>query len=101
MRWTCLLAITLVTTPAAADTFWVATDGDDADDGSESAPWATLGHALRSGVPAAGGHEVVVRDGTYEGTTTVTRGFDAPVVVRAEFRPNGQGCNGHSSNIKI
>jgi hypothetical protein len=78
-----LLAATL-STPAFASTYYVATDGSDtAGDGSTGAPYATLGHALSS-LPAAGGDTVVVRDGTYQGTTTVSNGFTSPVLVQAE-----------------
>jgi hypothetical protein len=60
-------------TSAFASTYYVATDGSDTTgDGSAGAPYATLGHALSS-LPAAGGDTVVVRDGTYQGTTTVSQ----------------------------
>ncbi|RLB45830.1 MAG: hypothetical protein DRJ42_29070 [Deltaproteobacteria bacterium] len=70
--------------PAAADDFFVATDGDDGSgDGSGANPWATIDHAVDS-IGAEGGHVIIVRDGTYEGQTVVRRAFAAPVTVRAE-----------------
>ncbi len=44
----------LPSSAARADTFYVATDGDDSAVGSRAAPWATIDHALRSGVPNEG-----------------------------------------------
>src|SRR6476659_3523089 len=46
----------------ASPTYWVASDGDDAASGSESAPWATLQHAADAASPGA---TVEVRGGTY------------------------------------
>lgn len=66
-------------------TFYVATDGDDATgDGSVERPFGTIGHAVNRGVPAEGGSTVIVRDGEYTGTSTITRGFPVTVTVRSE-----------------
>lgn len=70
---------------AKAGTFYVSLTGDDAGgDGSAAKPWRSIGHAVNQGIPAAGGDTVLVKDGVYTGKTTVSRGFAAPVVVRAE-----------------
>jgi hypothetical protein len=90
---------------ALADTFHVATTGDDATgDGSAAKPWATVGRALSSsGVPQAGGHTVLVTDGVYEGVTTLSRGFDAPVVVRAEhaYKVKLTNADGGAEAIRV
>jgi len=66
-------------------TFYVAVDGsNDTGDGSEAGPWATLAHAINSGIPADGGHVIVVRDGSYNGPNYIHRGFPAMVTVQAE-----------------
>ena len=78
-------AVALCALPARAETYYVATDGDDASgDGSPDRPWATIDHAVDNGITAGGGHTVVVRDGVYEGSTTISRGFPELVVVQAE-----------------
>lgn len=72
--------------PPAGRVFRVAPDGSDSDgDGSSAAPWATLGHALAS-VPAAGGVEIRLSSGIYDGPVSLQRGFDEPVLVVAEER---------------
>ena len=70
---------------ARADTFHVTLDGnDDAGDGSAERPWRTIRHAVNAGIPADGGHAILVGDGTYAGQDTLTRGFPTRVTVRAE-----------------
>jgi hypothetical protein len=81
------LAVTLtvggLASPAAAQTFWVATDGDDGSgDGSSGAPWATIEHAL-SQVPD--GSLILVRPGTYNGRVRLDESFAAGVTVRSEL----------------
>ena len=69
----------------SAESFYVSTSGSDTSgDGSAGNPFATIGHAVNRGIPAAGGHTVLVRDGTYMGTSTISRSFPATVTVRAE-----------------
>jgi MYXO-CTERM domain-containing protein len=71
-------------TPALAHTYYGAVAGDDATgDGSEATPWATIDHAVDVGIPAEGGHTIIVQDGLYAGGNMITRGFPNPVVVRA------------------
>jgi hypothetical protein len=68
--------------PAAAQTFWVATDGDDGSgDGSPGAPWATIEHAL-SQIPD--GSLILVRPGTYSGRVRLDERFAGGVTVRSE-----------------
>ncbi len=74
------LSLAMLVSPAAAETYYVSTVGDDAALGTETNPWASVDHALGS---VQGGDEVLVEDGTYEGLATLTRGFSSRVVVRA------------------
>ena len=48
--------------PAPTPIRYVATDGDNTNDGSESAPWKTIQYALTT-IPASG--TIMVKDGTY------------------------------------
>ena len=76
------LAVLLLTLPATAATFWVATDGDDmTGDGSEVDPWATIEHAVDS-VPD--GSEIVVEPGTYVGEVRFDPQFATGIVVRSQ-----------------
>lgn len=63
-------------------TYFVATDGDDAGDGSPGRPWATIGHALTQ-VPD--GSTVLVGPGLYEGTVQLRGRFEQGVTVRSAF----------------
>jgi len=76
------LAVPLAVAPAARATTWyVAPSGDDANPGSEAAPWATLQHAADEVSP---GDEVRVADGEYGTVVVETSGTEsAPIVFRA------------------
>lgn len=64
-------------------TFYVATDGsDDSGDGSASAPWATITHALDT---VADGSLILVRPGLYEGRVRIRGQFANGVTVRSEL----------------
>jgi parallel beta-helix repeat protein len=89
---------------ASAATYYVATTGNDVSDGSSTAPWATLQHAVETIAP---GDTILVRSGTYtgcrirnSGTTsapkTLARDLGAAVVINT---PGPQ--NSHSSLIEI
>ena len=70
-----------VTTIGAAGVFHVAPGGDDANDGSAAAPWATLQHAAEAVQP---GDSVLVRDGTYTGFEIQQSGTaEQPIVFKA------------------
>ena len=70
---------------SSATTYYVATDGNDlSGDGGAANPWRTIAHAVNSGIPADGGHTVLVRSGLYDGPNILTRGFPAEVVIRAD-----------------
>src|SRR5712691_12038585 len=89
---------------ASAATFYVAPNGNDTFNGSSSAPWATLQHAVETIAP---GDTILVRSGTYagcrirnSGTTTapntLARDAGATVVINT---PGPQ--NSHTSLIEI
>ncbi len=65
-----------------AATFHVAVDGDDATgNGSQAAPWATIGHALAM---VADGSVIEVHPGTYNGRIRLQGNFATGVVVRSQ-----------------
>ena len=76
------LALLGVATIVSAQTYWVATDGDDGvGTGEISDPWATITHAVDS-VPD--GSLILVRPGTYEGRVRLRQQFSAGISVRSE-----------------
>ena len=103
MRHPVGLALLLCSAIAHAGTYYVAPTGNDGSgDGSDANPWATIGHAL-SAVPGGGGHEIVVRDGEYHGTITLSRPFDQTVVVRAEhpYRAKLTNTDGAAEVLRV
>ncbi|GAH88744.1 unnamed protein product, partial [marine sediment metagenome] len=85
--------------PAALATdYYVSPTGNDANDGSEEAPWATLGKALKA--PVAGGDTIYVGDGELSlgtGSVTVSRGGTDAERVTVEPAPGASPiiqCNG-------
>lgn len=99
----CALTLCLAGTSSAA-TYYVATTGNDASNGSSTAPWATLQHAVETIVP---GDVILVRSGTYAGCRirnsgtssapkTLARDIGAAVVINT---PGPQ--NSHSSLIEV
>jgi len=70
----------LVASSASAETFYVATDGDDGSAGTSDAPFRTITRAVNA---AGAGDEVVVRAGSYAGFQVTDGGSaDAPLVFR-------------------
>jgi parallel beta-helix repeat protein len=99
----CAMTLGLMGTASAA-TYYVATTGNDISNGSSTAPWATLQHAVETIAP---GDTILVRSGTYagcrirnSGTTsapkTLARDLGAAVLINT---PGPQ--NGHSSLIEV
>jgi hypothetical protein len=77
-------ASTTTSCTAAAPTgpiYYVSERGKDRNDGSPGAPWATIAHAF-SKVPD--GATILVKPGTYTGTTTLRGNFSRGVVLRSE-----------------
>lgn len=69
---------------STAATLHVATTGSDAPpaNGTESAPWATITHALDN---ASDGDTILVEPGTYTGQIRLRGRFDTPVTVRSRI----------------
>ncbi len=89
---------------AAADTYYVALDGDDnSGDGSEGQPWATIQHATNTGIGAEGGHTILVKDGVYSGSNYLNRGFASPVTIAAEndYRATLTNVDGGMEVIRV
>lgn len=102
-----LTALTLVCSlGVAAKTVYVATDGDNSNDGSEGAPFATF---FRANQDLVAGDTLVIGGGEYRQTMTITAsGTDvAPILVRAKDGENVvikgtekvTGWTQHSGNI--
>ncbi|MHC4713423.1 MAG: putative Ig domain-containing protein [Planctomycetota bacterium] len=69
-------ALSITVNAVAGDTYYVATDGNDNDDGSSGSPWATLQHAVDTIQP---GDSVIVEPGTYVGCRIMSSGGAAAV----------------------
>lgn len=65
----------------AGTTFYVAPNGNDANDGSTGSPWATITKAVTA---ATDGATVLVRPGTYNGSVRLDRAFVTGIVIRSE-----------------
>jgi hypothetical protein len=68
-------------TTAQSATFYIATNGNNAGNGSASTPWATIAHAVEN-VPD--GSTILVRSGEYIGNIRLDASFTKGVTVRAE-----------------
>ncbi|WP_111641870.1 right-handed parallel beta-helix repeat-containing protein [Marinimicrobium alkaliphilum] len=96
--------------PTGLRTFYVAPDGDNSADGTQSAPFATLHHAVANAQP---GDVIVMRDGVYASTDPVSIGTsrngtaEHPITVFAypgetpilDF--DGQVTDGNQSGIRL
>ncbi len=80
--------------------YYVATTGSDSADGSQSAPWKTIGHAL-SQVPSSGDLTIWVADGVYEESVDAGQDFTAPVWVRAQNAYHAQITNSDNPVIDL
>jgi hypothetical protein len=87
-------------------TYYVRKAGNDGGDGSTGNPWLTIDHAIKT-IPAAGGHTILVGDGTYGensggGYLLITWVFTAPVTIRSESSDASkviiQSASGNSYN---
>lgn len=77
-----LLALLWMPETVRAGTYYLAPTGDDAGDGSKGRPWKTLRHAT-SEVPDDGS-TIMLLDGLYSDSHSVSRLFDKRCTVRAE-----------------
>ncbi|HKE46940.1 MAG TPA: right-handed parallel beta-helix repeat-containing protein [Rhodanobacteraceae bacterium] len=77
----CALVLTIFTPLAGATDYFVATNGDDGNPGTQNSPWRTLQHAADSVGP---GDTVSVRSGNYVGAYLETSGTSSqPIVFKA------------------
>src|SRR5437588_10982227 len=89
---------------AQANTFYVATSGNDSNSGSQNQPWLTLQHAVDSINP---GDAILVESGTYAGCRIGHSGqAGAPCTLKADSGAsvlvNAPGpSNRHNSNIEV
>ena len=83
-----ILSIFLLSTPALAATYYVATDGNNANNGSSGAPWRTIQYAADRVVA---GDTVIVRAGQYVGFVL---GWDEPQNGTASQRITFRGESG-------
>lgn len=64
----CIIAVFVLSVPAFADTYYIATDGNDTNPGTIAEPFATIPQAVSVVAP---GDTIYIRGGTYELTTTI------------------------------
>src|SRR6185436_6433519 len=112
-------ALVVLSQTASAATYWVATTGNDANAGTQAAPFRHLTKA--AAVAQQPGDTVIVRDGTYDNEGVVGPGFvvtlyysgtaASPITFKAENRgkaildsmntTTGSSCNGAASYINL
>ncbi|MGI5820024.1 MAG: right-handed parallel beta-helix repeat-containing protein, partial [Armatimonadota bacterium] len=100
VRIAALCAVMAIALPAAAATYHLSPDGDDAAPGTAERPWATLEHAAATAGP---GDTVLLAPGEHAGELRPARSGerDAPIVFRGEPRqaavltglPDGAGAH--------
>ncbi|HEY2934020.1 MAG TPA: right-handed parallel beta-helix repeat-containing protein [Acidobacteriota bacterium] len=97
-------SIIALTASAQAATFYVATNGNDANPGTQAQPWATLQHGVSTIAP---GDTILVESGTYAGCRIASSGQAGSVkTLKADTGAtviiNVPGAsNSHSSNLEI
>lgn len=101
------LLIILLTASASAETYYVAADGSEDNDGSKEKPWSSVEFALSK---VGGGHTIVVRPGIYRGPIQIGKQYagtkENPTVIKSEEKwkavivgapyhviSNGDGCD--------
>ncbi len=90
--WLIISVLMSITTVASATTYYVATNGNDANTGTPSQPWRTLQKAANT---ARAGDLVLVADGTYAGMQITADGTAAAPIT---FRANGSNVLVNSPN---
>jgi parallel beta-helix repeat protein len=72
--------------PPVPQTYYVATTGSNANDGSQASPWLTISHAVNRTLTP--GDEIVVMPGTYTETVTINSDgtSSAPIVLRSQTK---------------
>ena len=82
-----VLTLTILTLPALADTYYVATDGSAENDGSRDSPWPSVEHALSQ---VGGGHTIIVKPGIYRGPIQISKAYAgterSPTIIKSELK---------------
>jgi hypothetical protein len=94
------LSLLLAWSPARAETYYVATSGDDGADGSSTTPWKTLQHAADTVVA---GDTVIVRAGNHAGFDLDGRSGNstAPITFSAETGAAITSDNARTDGINV
>jgi len=87
-RWIWMsLCITVITTVASAQTYYVATDGKTDFPGSKEKPWPSVEYALSK---VGGGHTIIVKPGIYRGPIQIAKQYagtrERPTVIQSEVK---------------
>lgn len=81
------LLVMAVATAAAADTYYVATEGKPENDGSRARPWPSVEHALSR---VGGGQTILVMPGLYRGPIEIAKRYAGtqaqPTVIQSEVK---------------
>ena len=84
--WVSLLVMTMGTA-AQADTYYVAGDGKQENDGAWAKPWPSVEYALSK---VGGGHTIIVKPGTYRGPIQIAKQYagtkERPTVIQSEVK---------------
>lgn len=84
--WSCLLVM-VITAVANAETYYVATDGNENNNGTKEKPWPSVKFALSK---TGGGHTIIVKPGIYRGPITIAKQYagtkDRPTVIKSEVK---------------
>lgn len=86
--WICaFLLITVLVTSASAEKYYVATDGEAENDGSNEKPWPSVEYALSK---VGGGHTIIVKPGIYRGPIQIAKQYAGtairPTVIMSEVK---------------
>jgi len=72
---------------ANAERYYVATDGETENDGSNDNPWPSVEYALSK---VGGGHTIIVKPGVYRGPISIAREYkgteEKPTVIKSEIK---------------
>jgi hypothetical protein len=85
----------MFSTPVGKPEYFVATTGNDNNDGSSTRPWATITHASQALVPGPSGAIVHVAPGTYAQTTTCSSDslFSGSIVCGVSTQQSGASAS--------
>jgi len=87
LKYLAVLAVTVIATSASAETYYVATDGKESNNGSAESPWPSVNYALAR---VGGGHTIIVRPGIYMEPILIPRSAAGtktqPTVIKSEVK---------------